>query len=103
MTHLAIQFQTTCVQETCALCGQAARTGEGPCLVLADRPEPVCRACGKEHAPSLVSLLDLATTARRVGRIGRHGMSLPLSALLDLARAAENFLDASGRPLRRAA
>jgi hypothetical protein len=46
----------------------------------------------------LSSLLDLAGTARRVGRIGRHTLCPPLTALLDLARAAEDYLHTA--PLR---
>ena len=53
----------------------------------ADSQDCVCRACGQKHAPSLVALLDLAGTAERVGRIGRHSVFPPLGALLDLARA----------------
>jgi hypothetical protein len=44
-------------------------------------------------------LLDLAQVAERVGRIGRHTLSPPLGALLDLARAAEDYTHTS--PERR--
>jgi hypothetical protein len=39
----------------------------------------------------LLALLNLASVAHRVGQIGRHTISPPLEALLDLARAAENY------------
>jgi hypothetical protein len=55
------------------------------------------------HAPSLAALLDLATTADRVGRIGRHTVSPPLAALLELARAAENYSYTLPRRLSQAA
>ena len=67
-------------------------------MVLADTLDVVCRDCGKEHDPSLASLLDLACAAERVGRIGRHTVIPPMAALLDLAHAAENYT--SARPLR---
>jgi hypothetical protein len=51
----------------------------------------VCSECGKKHAPTLAALVDLAGVAERVGRIGRHTLVPPLGALLELARAAENY------------
>jgi hypothetical protein len=71
-------------------------------LCLAESQDCVCRRCGKQHAPSLTALLDLAGAAERVGRIGRHTVFPPLGALLDLARAAENYTGTS-TPSRRAA
>jgi hypothetical protein len=46
--------------------------------------------------------MGLADAAERVGRIGRHTMVPPMTALLDLARAAENFVQATALPRRRA-
>jgi hypothetical protein len=66
-------------------------------LALADRPDVVCRDCGKKHAPSLVALLDLAHAAERVGRISRHTVCPPMTALLDLAHAAEGYTAAAPR------
>jgi hypothetical protein len=63
----------------------------------------VCRDCGKSHAPALAALLDLAHVADRVGRIGRHMLVPPLDALLDLARAAENYNDSRQRAPKHAA
>jgi hypothetical protein len=102
MTELVIQHRSNGRHEACALCGRKTFVPEGPQLYVAERPAAVCRECGARHAPGLVSLLDLATTARRVGRIGRHTLFPPLTALLDLARAAENYLSAAPPPRRRA-
>src|SRR5262245_27754749 len=102
MAELVIQHHPDARHELCALCGQRTLLAEGPQLYVADRPEAVCRECGKQHAPALLSLLDLANTARRVGRIGRHTLVPPLTALLDLARAAEDYLAAAPPRTRRA-
>ena len=83
------------------MCGKAVSGGEGPQLFLAHSCEMACRDCGREHAPALVSLLDLAATAQRVARIGRHTLVPPLTALLDLARAAEDFLHVSHERLQQ--
>jgi hypothetical protein len=61
----------------------------------------VCRNCGKKHAPTLVALLDLASTASRVGRIGHHTLVPPMTALLDLARAAEDYTRATPQCCRQ--
>jgi hypothetical protein len=58
---------------------------------MADSSDPVCKECGRKHAPSLVALVHLADEAERVARIGRHTVFPPLTALLDLARAAETY------------
>jgi hypothetical protein len=60
-------------------------------LCVADSSDPVCKDCGRKHAPSLAALVHLATEAERVARIGRHTVFPPLTALLDLARAAETY------------
>jgi len=39
----------------------------------------------------LAALVTLADAAERITRIGRHTVFPPLSALLELARAAENY------------
>jgi hypothetical protein len=95
MVQLVIQIHAQGKHEACALCGRRSFLAEGPQLYVADCPALVCRDCGKKHAPALTSLLDLAGTAKRVGRIGRHTLFPPLTALLDLARAAEDYLHTS--------
>jgi hypothetical protein len=91
MTDLIIHCHGSSTSDCCALCGDQTDSGDGPQLLQADSLDVVCRKCGKEHAPGLVALLDLACTATRVGRISRHTLVPPLSALLDLARAAEDY------------
>jgi hypothetical protein len=103
MTHLVIQLDPEGTPGTCALCGRDASAPGQPRLSLAETRLPVCRDCGKQHAPSLASLLDLASAAERVGRIGRHTVVPPLTALLDLAHAAENYSHQRPPCRRRAA
>jgi hypothetical protein len=78
----------------CGLCGRPVAT-VGPHLALADGSAPVCRDCGRMHAPALAALMQLADAAERVGRIGRHSVFPPMSALLELARAADAYTHAS--------
>ena len=63
----------------------------GTQLVVADSQRPVCQPCGKRHAPPLAALAELADEAERVGKIGRHTVVPPYTALLELAQAADNF------------
>jgi hypothetical protein len=100
MTHLTIKLERPAGGESCGLCGKRLHTAAGPQLYLGEgSEEPVCRDCGKRHAPPLAALLELARVAERVGRIGRHTLVPPLAALLDLARAAEDYNDVA--PLRK--
>jgi len=92
MAQLTIKLERSCEADRCGLCGKRIHAGSGPQLWVGDGPEgPVCRECGRQHAPPLAALLDLARVAERVGRIGRHTLVPPLAALLDLARAAEDY------------
>jgi hypothetical protein len=50
----------------------------------------------------LAALMSLADAAERVGRIGRHMVVPPMTALLDLARAAEHYVHLAPAPRRRA-
>ncbi len=77
--------------QPCGLCGQALSTPAGVQLLLAGSSAPVCSTCGQKHAPSLAALANLAEAARRIGRINRHSVFPPLTALLDLANAAEKY------------
>jgi hypothetical protein len=52
----------------------------------------VCGQCGRRETPALAALLELARLAQRVGRIARHSPSLPMTALLDLTRSAEEYV-----------
>lgn len=96
MPQLVLQLQSCEDSAVCSCCGKRNLDADGPYLARADTLEVVCRECGKKHAASLVALLDLAGVAQRVGRIGRHSVSPPMTALLDLARAAENYTHESG-------
>jgi hypothetical protein len=98
MTKLILRNKDTASTGPCGLCGGPAAAPAGMQLVREDTDEPVCPACGQQHAPSLAALVQLADTAERVGRIGRHSVFPPLSALLDLASAAEKFLGAAAPP-----
>jgi hypothetical protein len=103
MTDLVINCTGSSADDCCSLCGSQTTFGQGPRLFRANSRDAVCRDCGKEHAPSLVALLDLATIAQRVGRIGRHTLVPPLTALLDLAHAAENYSFTNPEPCRQPA
>ena len=100
MTQLVLQCSANAADDRCSLCGRPAAPA-GTRLCLADGSGPVCPDCGRRHAPELAALVHLARTAERVGRIGRRGVFPPLTALLDLARAAENYTHAAPG-LRRA-
>jgi hypothetical protein len=65
---------------------------------VAGTTDPVCQNCGRKHAPSLAALVGLADAAERVGRMGRHTVFPPLTALLDLASAAEKYASAALNP-----
>ncbi len=88
---MILKFTEEAGAATCSLCGDSTRWTKGPRLVLADGGDTVCRGCGKRHAAALVALLDLAHVADKVGQQGRHLLTPPMEALLDLARAAENY------------
>src|SRR5947207_2966165 len=91
MTQLMLQWKPTATNDPCGLCGRPAEASAGTQLVLADSQQHVCLDCGRRHAPSLAALRELASEAERVGRIGRHTVFPPYTALLDLARAADNY------------
>ncbi len=91
MIQLTVRCQSTTTEEPCGLCGQMQVLEPGNQLVLVETGAPICADCGKKHAPSLDALVQLASTAERVSKIGRHTVFPPLSALLDLASAAEKY------------
>ena len=100
MTHLALQYHPEACEISCALCGKPNPQTAGPRLVVVETGQPVCSGCGRQTAPALAALAGLANAAERVGRINRHTVTPPMSALLELARAAESYaatLPPSGR------
>jgi hypothetical protein len=103
MPQLKIHLESSSDDAPCVQCGQPMTSADGPRLVMADNSASVCRDCGRQHAPSLAALLDLARAAQRVGDVGRHTLVLPMAALLDLARAAENYTHTAHEQRRKAA
>src|SRR5437763_17115061 len=62
-TKLAIKLNDNPTPEPCPLCGGLTNPNVGAELTLADNSLVVCRACGLEHAPTLVALLTLGFIA----------------------------------------
>jgi hypothetical protein len=73
------------------VCGKPTSLAAGPRLVVVETGQSVCTGCGRQSAPALAALASLANAAERVGRINRHTVTPPMSALLELARAAESY------------
>ena len=91
MTQLLIQFGPGDGAASCPLCLAVFEQSAGPRLVVEDGLRPVCPGCAKRRAPALAALVQLADEAARVGKIGRHTVFPPYTALLDLARAADSY------------
>jgi hypothetical protein len=102
MPTIVLQCKSTASEGPCALCNCIVEVPPGHQLRLADSDEIVCTACGREHAPQLMALVRLGDSAERVGRIGCHGVFPPMLALLDLARAAEDYMRSTMRTRRAA-
>jgi hypothetical protein len=60
MVKLAIQMRDTHASVLCALCGKQGVMRPGPALVTIDGARPVCNTCGREHAPALEFLMQVA-------------------------------------------
>src|SRR3954465_5334777 len=91
MTELVLQCSPTATNAPCVICDRPTAAPAGTRLCRADRAGPVCPERGRRPAPARAARVSLASAAERVGRIGRHTVFPPLTALLDLARAAENY------------
>jgi hypothetical protein len=102
MAKVVLQCKSTASAGACALCKGSVQVEPGHQLRLADTDEMVCNPCGRKHAPELLALVRLGDSAERVGKIGCHGVFPPMLALLDLARAAEEYMRVTG-PARRVA
>jgi hypothetical protein len=98
MAGFAITLHHEGAEENCSVCGKAIVVAAGPRLVCADSLAPVCRNCGKKYAPSFAALLELTATAERVGGVSRHTLVPPMEALLELAHAADGFMQALSLP-----
>src|SRR5438105_4585038 len=97
MSPLVLRYSPDAAASPCGLCGKPVTLAEGLQLFHADEKRPVCQSCGLRAAPALAALVGLACAAARVGKIGQHTVSPPLSALLELARAAENYAGSAPR------
>lgn len=95
MTELHVEHSADGFEGECCRCGQQLHFDPGPRLVRADDHRPVCVRCGEQSSPALAALINLAGSAERVGRIGRHTVIPPYASLIELARAAENYKDAA--------
>jgi hypothetical protein len=95
MMQVVLEYKPEATNEPCGLCGQPASAPAGMQLFLVGSTVPLCPECGRKHAPSLAALVHLADAATRIGRIGRHSVFPPLTALLDLANAAEKYAQAA--------
>jgi hypothetical protein len=92
MAEFLIRLDQHPCESCCGICGRNAVSGIGPHIYRAEDHAPVCQNCGRRHAPDLAALLDLAEVAKRVGRISQHNnLWLPLSALLEMTRASQNY------------
>jgi hypothetical protein len=91
MPRLVLHCTADASEDPCGICGQPTLALAGTQLFLVDTSNPVCPDCGRKHAPALAALVTLADAAERVGRIGRHSIFPPYTALLELARAAEHY------------
>ena len=99
MTQFLLEYKADATNEPCGSCGQLLTASAGNQLVVAGTSAPVCSECGRKHAPALAALVDLADAATRIGRIGRHSVFPPLTALLDLACAAEKYAQSAAAPV----
>lgn len=61
--ELAIKLNDQASNYECAVCGDERASAEGPELFLADTWDLVCDECGRKHAPLLTALIDLAAAA----------------------------------------
>ncbi len=95
MTQLLLQCKAEATNDPCGLCGQPATAAPGTQLVVAATAVPVCQECCRKHAPPLAALVNLADAATRIGRMGRQSVFPSFTALLDLASAAEKYVQTS--------
>lgn len=97
MSTFVLQNHTDPLRGPCVVCGKPTALAAGLQLCQPEKGRPVCATCGRRAAPALAALQGLASAAERVGRINRHTVVPPLTALMELARAAESY--SNTRPL----
>jgi hypothetical protein len=61
------------------------------CQLTLDSGAMICVPCARKHSPILLALVRLSQSAERAGRIAAHGIFPPMTALLELAKAAEEY------------
>ncbi len=69
---LVIRLNSIITNDPCALCG--ARTDPSGVDLMTEDSRLVCVPCGREHAPELQGLIDLANAASAYAEIGRWQM-----------------------------
>lgn len=61
--ELAVKLNHEAINYVCAICGDERSSAHNLELFTADTWELVCFECGREHAPLLATLIDLANAA----------------------------------------
>ncbi len=92
MTQLAIKENNVVTNDACAVCGDRTDPTGGVDLFASDGAALVCEwKCGKEHAPSLVALLELARAAEHYASALAHKDFEILNTQNEVLRAARNY------------
>jgi hypothetical protein len=95
MSDIALILTESPLNDRCGVCDDPALWSRGPRLMHQPSGRPVCRDCGRHHAPREAAIIDLLRVADNVGRHSRHLLTPAMKSLLDLARAAEVYATAS--------
>lgn len=95
MVALALVLAEGEATAACGCCGGETCWPRGPRWVTTEGLRPVCMNCTRRLGPDHAALLDLCTTAEKVGRHARHLLTPPMRSLLELARAAEAYAHAN--------
>ena len=83
MSNIVLQNHPDTFRGPCGVCGKPTALVAGLQLCQAEKGRPICGICGRRAAPALAALVGLANAAERVGRINRHTVVPPLTALMD--------------------
>jgi hypothetical protein len=68
MADLAIQIRDVHATVICAFCNKQGLMRPGPALVTVDGARPVCNTCGRNHAPALEFLMQVANRVPAIDR-----------------------------------